>query len=351
MKVLLLSSFVLAIYGLGCDDNCDTCTDEHDIATISCDIAKTGCSIANSAGYTDEETEKVNKLLGDPPIQKITADECRQKCQYQADTEGTEDAPAPESPNEPKFCKYFRWEMGHEATAMKAAKPTTCSLQTVCPVSSDHCRTNCVSGQLGCNDKCEELTPCSLSTPTDWTHDKFHVICTDPNDVDGDVNIYSPEDITKIADGTICNTIRKCSEWVNEEPNLTPEDSPYYLKLAVECVKGTWTAREDAGSKTASDAMIGTGPIIEEQPCMAECLPLDLTDSKFGDQWWADLVCDQPLADGNMLVYGNSCILLCDNHLSKTIDCKYNEDVETAQGDKIWQDSHGTKLEAEDIKC
>jgi len=347
MKVLLLSSFVLAIYGLGCEDNCDTCTDEHDIATISCDVAKTGCSIANSAGYNNEtETEKVDNLLGEPKIETITADECRQKCQYQAETDGT-----PNAPDSAKFCNFFRWEMGHEATAMKAAKPTTCSLQTTCPVSSDHCRTNfCVSGQLGCSDNCEDLTPCTLSTPTVWTHDKFHVICTDPNDVDGDVNIYSEEDIKEIANGTICNTIRKCSEWVEDVDTPTPEDSAYYLKLAVECVNGKWATRDDAGSQAGSEAMIGDGTKIEEQECPAKCLELDLENADFSNQWWADLVCDHPL-EGTKLVEPNSCILLCDNHLSKTIDCKYNEDVETAQGDKIWQDSHGTKLEAEDIKC
>jgi len=344
MKVLILSSFVLAIYGLGCEENCDTCTDVHDIATISCDVAKTACTIANRDGYadTEEETAKVMKLLEDPPIVKITADECRQKCQEQADTEGTADAPAPESPDEPKFCKFFRWELGHEATAMKAMKPTTCSLQTTCPDSSSYCANyQCVSGQLGCNDNCDPLTPCTLASTTEWTHDKFHVICTDLNM--GDVNIYSKAG--EIANGTICNTIRKCSEWKDEEITAT---SPYYRKLAIECINGDWKPRADAGSQTESQAMIvdvGDDHKIEEQPCTATCEPLQLTVVT-GDQWWADLVCDHPLAEGNVLTVPNSCILLCDNHLFKTIDCKYTEN-----GDKTWQDADGNDLADKDIQC
>jgi len=329
MKVLLLpvlASFVLAVYGQGdtCTPNCDACDNVHDIATISCDSIRGPCTLAANDTYGAED---LTYLLGG--IEAITPDTCRKICQVQAENE--ENTPA-----SLRLCKFFHWEGGH------VNKKTTCSLQTTCGGPSSYCANfRCVTGQLGCDDNCDKLTPCSLTSKTEWTHDKFHVICTDQ--VVGDVNIYSDTDIGEIANGTICNTVRMCSKWV-EDDIPTPESSPYYRKLAVECINGEWKPREDAGSQTESAAMIQNEK-IEEQPCDATCEPLTLTVVT-SDQWWADLVCDHPLADGNVLTVPNSCILLCDNHLSKTIDCKYTEN-----GDKTWQDAERKDLEDEDIQC
>ena len=83
---------------------------------------------------------------------------------------------------------------------------------------------------------------------------------------------------------------------------------------------------------------------ITEQDCDAKCP--NLTLSTYLTQYWADLVCDNPLVE-HTLVEPNSCILLCDNHLKTTIDCEYDD-----QGIKAWRDQDGGEIEDEsDIAC
>jgi len=332
MKVFLLSVLAVYVQGELCKPNCDACKENPDIAKITWGKA-TDCSIEKGSAYADGED--VDYLLGDDTkIKEITADGCRKKCKEQMkDTE---------HPQESDYkCEYFHWQEAHEEGQTDKIT-TTCSLQTTCQPSG-YCESfDCVSGQLGCNAECETSLPCSL-TKTEWVHGNFHVICTDTTQDDGDVDIYSDDIVGKdIPDGTICNTIRKCSAWTDQDAE---DGTNYYRQLAVQCDgsadPATWKPREDTGDNALSTAMIESNT-IKEQVCTAACDPITITNS----QEWADLVCDNPLGDGNALEDGNSCILLCDNHLRMTIDCKY-----VVEGDKKWQDAHGVELTDADIKC
>jgi hypothetical protein len=90
--------------------------------------------------------------------------------------------------------------------------------------------------------------------------------------------------------------------------------------------------------------MVEGGTTIDEPACPTICKPLPLT--KYAEQDWADLICDSPLSVGNILEDGNSCILLCDNHLKMSIDCGF-----TGMGEKHWHDGHGALLDDEKIIC
>jgi len=333
MKVLLISFLALLPLGLAtvCDEHCDACDGDADIAKITC----TGSECEVESKLTDQDGAEVdmNYLINDPdnPIEDLTPEICREKCQEQSvNNDGTN-------------CKFFHWQEEHGQNTVKR-----CSLQTTCsPRSScDPIAKHCTSGQLGCSDDCQEMSPCSL-TQAAWSHDKFHVFCTDPRGAD--INIYV-DDVKdkKIANGTICQTVRKCSAWDGEERG----NNQYDRKLAVFCDgtnieqegKGTWTVMPDTGDQTLSQAMITDNPgTITEQECLATCE--DITLTTYVDQWWTDLICENPLVD-NVLHAPNHCVLLCDNHLEKTIDCEYD-----AEGDRKWRDQDGNELKETDIAC
>ena len=67
-----------------------------------------------------------------------------------------------------------------------------------------------MTGQIGCTDDGEpDPIPCSLTTPTEYNKDKFHVICIDMSGSVGEINIYNPDMIAVIPPGTVCITSRK----------------------------------------------------------------------------------------------------------------------------------------------
>jgi hypothetical protein len=312
-----------------CNPNCEACGDVHDIGTITC-TAVGPCTTTADPDAIPEGAEDtlLDYLLGEEAITDISADMCRLKCEEQATSE---------TDVMTKKCQFFHWIEAHEGL------PTTCSLQTTCPPDG-YCdeSKHCVSGELGCNEDCLKIKPCALSKST-WTHDLFHVICTDKEI--GDVSIYI-EDTIEVNDGTVCSTVRKCSEW-DANPG-----KPYNRKLAVYCEgteiadgHGTWMMMLETGSDEFSTNMLPdiTGKITE-QNCTASCDDLDLSNNP--DQYWADLICETPL-ENHVLKDPNSCILLCDNHLKTTIDCKYN-----SEGEKHWYDGEdGIISDANQIKC
>merc|ERR1711970_768760 len=309
MKVPLLSFLALLPLGLtiDCDEHCDACDGDADIAIITCTGKQ--CDVKLPDG--EDGDLDFGYLINDPEneIEDLTPEICRAKCQEQFDHEGDPD------------CVFFHWQEEHADSRKR------CSLQTTCPPRStcDPIAKHCTSGQLGCSDDCQEVSPCSLTQAT-WTHDKFHVFCTDPRG--HDINIYMDNvKDKKIANGTVCQTVRKCAEWneITEDVHAT-----YYRKLAVFCdatnivgEKGTWTVMPNTGNQTLSDAMISnTTGTITEQECLATCEDISL--STYEDQWWADLICENPLAE-DLLTEPNHCVLLCDNSLKKTIDCEYDD--------------------------
>jgi len=134
----------------------------------------------------------------------------------------------------------------------------------------------------------------------------------------------------------------KCAAW-NETDGTA--DATYYRKLAVFCdgTDGTWKAENNTGKADLTEAMIAESNKITEQPCGATCDPIIL--DAYQDQWWADLICQNPMED-KTLREPNSCVLLCDNHLKMTIDCEYD-----AEGEKEWRNADGEVLTGQDIKC
>merc|ERR1711936_3285 len=328
MKVLLLSFLALLPLGLTKVriEYCDACDGDADIGIITC--TESGCTVESKLNQTD-----LSYLTDDPdnPIEDLTPEMCRAKCQQQSEHEG-----------DGKECEFFHWQWQDHEQADKR-----CSLQTGCPPRStcDPIAKHCTSGQLGCSDDCQEVSPCSL-TKAKWTHDKFHVFCRDPQG--GDINIYMDDfNDENIAHGTVCQTVRKCAAW-----NETTEEKGYYRKLAVFCNgtaieqgKGSWTVMPDTGNQELSEAMITTTPgKITEQECLATCMDIQL--STYEGQWWTDLICENPLVD-NLLTEPNHCVLLCDNNFDKTIDCEFDD-----KGEKAWRDQTGKKLEDEsEIAC
>merc|ERR1719369_252733 len=228
MKVLLLTFLALLplSFATECDVHCDACDGDADIAVIKCKGKI--CDVTSKLNDTQGQEIDMN-YLNDPenPIEDLTPEICRAKCQEQSehgDGDGT------------KNCIFFHWQEDHEEDTEKK-----CSLQTTCPPRStcDPIAKHCTSGQLGCSDDCQEVSPCSL-TKAAWTHDKFHVFCRDPHGAD--INIYE-DDVKNIPDGTICETVRKCAAWAE----ISDDQASYYRKLAVFCngtniagEKGTW---------------------------------------------------------------------------------------------------------------
>jgi len=336
MKVLLLSFLALLPLGLAidCDEHCNACDGDADIAVITCTAES--CEVTSKIPDGQEGFLDMNYLKNNLTIEDLTPEICRAKCQEQSehgDGDGT------------KNCIFFHWQEAHVHNT-----EIRCSLQTECPPRStcDPITKHCTSGQLGCNDDCIKVRPCSLTKAT-WTHDKFHVFCTDPRG--HDINIYMDDfKDENIPDSTVCQTVRKCAAW-----NETSEDTgnnQYSRKLAVFCEgtnigedeKGTWTVMPNTGDQALSHAMITdeegtTTGTITEQECLATCKNINL--ETYLTQWWADLICENPLVD-NVLTPPNHCVLLCDNSLKKTIDCEYD-----VNGDKAWRDQDGTELKDE----
>jgi hypothetical protein len=321
MKVFFVLALSATVFAQECDPNCGACQDVHDIGIISCDSKKASCEVSEAATGNTGQIDLDYLVTG---LKELTPEVCRRKCEEQSlhDDENVQDE---------QKCKFFHWTKGH---------PTgkdTCSLQFTCEGPDGFCENDdCISGEVHCDENCQPASPCSLGK-TVWTHDKFHVTCVDKGAPGGDIDIY--EKAQDLAHGTVCSTVRKCSEW--EDPASVGND--YFRRLAVQCANGEWAAREDAGSEDKSTAMVADTNKITEQECEAICDPLEISDK---NQYWASLVCDTPLGEDHILTEPNSCILLCDNHFYKTIDCEYDR-----KGDKAWRNAAGDVLHDADIKC
>jgi len=334
MRVLVFCFLALLPLGFTkkCNEHCEACDGDADIAVIRC----TGKECTVESKLMDNQNQTINMDYLKEEIEDLTPEMCRGKCQEQS---------VHIQEGEDKNCEFFHWQENHGQPAEKK-----CSLQTTCPPRStcDPIAKHCTSGQLGCSDDCQSISPCSL-TKAAWKHDKFHVVCTDPHG--HDINIYMDEVKDKrITPGTVCQTVRKCAAWDEQGADTT---NSYYRKLAVFCDgtnivegedKGTWTEMPDTGSQEGSKAMISMAGTITEQECNSTCPDIQL--STYADQWWADLICETPLVS-NVLTPPNHCVLLCDNNLEKTIDCEYD-----AEGVKAWRDQEGNPLtDDSDIAC
>merc|ERR1712013_590869 len=137
----------------------------------------------------DNQNQTINMDYLKEEIEDLTPEMCRGKCQEQS---------VHIQEGEDKNCEFFHWQENHEEDPEKK-----CSLQTTCPPRST----------------CDPIAKAA------WNHDKFHVVCTDPRGYD--INIYM-DDVKdkKIANGTVCQTVRKCAAW-----NETSVEKGYSRKL------------------------------------------------------------------------------------------------------------------------
>ena len=145
-------------------------------------------------------------------------------------------------------------------------------------------------------------------------------------------------------------------------PAAADDTEDYWRRLAVHCnglqedEVGKWEAIAVTGDTGLSTALVENNNKIVEQECAEECG--DLALSHVHDDW-TDLVCDTPLEAGTeadegklILKDGNACVLLCDNHLSKVIECKFE-----ANGEKWWVNTRQDPFEwtksltDNDIRC
>jgi len=357
MKLLygtVISCFILAgVAGKDCDQFIDKCSSIGDLGNIECtqdppepQPTKTP---TDPPAPTDHPTEKPTEkpptefhfagetctgfpdgLTGTEEIEVMDFSTCRKLCR--------------QTPT----CEFYKFDYDH--TEGKAH----CYLQSECNgegvgdcLDPNYCR----SGQVDCYEDGTEIKPCELTTSTEYHPGEFHIICTD-EDL-GDINPYFGEEKASLTvhGDTICETVRMCDAW-NDQANV---NDVYWRKAAIKCnggkdegTPGEWIAMSNTGSKSASAEMIGTNEQLHEPKCGTRCEDLKLT--KFSEQYWADLICDPPLETPYILkdIEGrtDSCYLLCDNHLKMTIDCTF-----MGNGEKYWNNNHGTVLADDDVIC
>ena len=140
----------------------------------------------------------------------------------------------------------------------------------------------------------------------------------------------------------------RCSEWDTEGLEQT---SPYWRKLAIECTRfGTWDrlAGSDGSADDYVDVLNDRAAPTEPncKPLPVEILPGVLTEEG------ADFLCDNELTmneDGTHLeiVAPNTCVLLCDFHLSMSLECQISEEGET----KCYDEGDSNPTSADNIYC
>lgn len=327
LAVFLCSSFT-DVKALGCESELWPCSLVGDIAIITCAGAAPGDDPPDCESNSEDYTMEAG-------VKSIDADSCRDLCVKQKEAGGN--------------CAFYRWENKDDGQ---------CSLQTTCGAVDVTCDDphKCVSGEIGCSDSGEE--ECNLDAPTTWNHENFHWICFNG---EINVNIYDGAQIKGIPDGTFCKTTHKCSTWSDIDDNPTLQ---FWRKLGIFCDGGLWRALDDKGSendKTGSaeesrNSIKPTDPTdpnkgvsIIEPSCASKCESLRLNHVEDIDG--TEIFCDEPLENGDNLVNGNSCILICDNHWTMSISCEFTEKGDEHDGEKEWQDQNGELVTDDKVMC
>merc|ERR1711872_983770 len=270
--ILCLASTAFGQDNGDCVEKNDACGKKGVIATISCKPEDSGHFYLATDPSESTTTQSTPTTTTEAPpctvdkdgydyllegVEDMDKNICRKKCKIQAKNE-TETS---------KKCKFWRFEKTHDNVA-------ECSLQTDCGeyvVGDCQDPYYCNSGQLGCYPNGDPILPCTLTAPTDYVPNEFHIICTDEDA--GDINLYSAAVIDEPIPGdTVCHSIRMCAAWNEQDDD---EQKPYYRRAAIICdgKDKTWKPTNDTGSKDASNQMIGDGSKISEPTCATRCDP------------------------------------------------------------------------------
>ena len=148
-------------------------------------------------------------------------------------------------------------------------------------------------------------------------------------------------------DLNVC-VLHRCSEW---DSGNVDQSSDYWRKLAVECTRfGTWVrlAGADGSDEDYIDVLGNDDTAPPQEP---NCTPLPVEILKgVPDEDGADFLCDKELTEDGIhlqIVAPNTCVLLCDFHLSMNLDCRISDEGET----KCYDEGEETPTEPDNIYC
>ena len=147
--------------------------------------------------------------------------------------------------------------------------------------------------------------------------------------------------------------IFRCSEW--DSGSLDQNSDEYWRKLAIECTRfGNWARLTGAdGADEDYDEVLNGSIESPEAPSEPNCKPLPIEILPgVRDEEGADFLCDNDLELNEAgthleIVAPNTCVLLCDFHLSMSLDCRIDEAGET----KCYDDGDDDPTDPSNIYC
>jgi len=321
MTMLLSVIFFLLASTLAQDDPCPanpnspSCDDPVDqtICQLTCNRASEECTF-DEAKCGTIGVDVTNEVYPD-----MFSARCKAICVESRDSESAQDV-----------CRFYK--------VSDFGKEVVCSLMddTQCTATGP-CGSHCVSEDIGCKDT-PIPGPKDCPAAFEYTDSAFHFGCDH-------CNPYSDETCEQ---GNKCFTTERCSEWDAEGVDPT---STYWRKLAIECTRfGTWARLAGSGGSDEDYGDIlteGAAPTEPNcKPLPVEILPGVLTEEG------ADFLCDNEptlnAAETHLeIVAPNTCVLLCDFHLSMSLDCQISKDGET----KCYDEGDPNPTSADNIYC
>merc|ERR1719500_1425745 len=320
MTMLLSVIFCLLASTLAQDDcpanaNSPSCADpvEETICQLSCDRDSGVCTQADEA-----KCSQIGIDVGTETYPDMYPTRCKEICEASRDA-GSEEV-----------CRFYKLS--------DFGKTVVCSLMNdeQCTATGP-CGSHCVSGDVGCKDT-PIPGPQDCPAAFEYTDSAFHFGCDHCN----------PYSDATCEEGNTCFTTERCSEW---EAAGIEEGSQYWRKLAIECSRfGTWVRLAGAGGSDEDYADILNGDAAPTEPnCKPkpiEILPGVLTEEG------ADFLCDNEPTWNEAgthleIVAPNTCVLLCDFHLSMSLECQFSDDGET----ECFDEGEDIPTSAENIYC
>ena len=128
-------------------------------------------------------------------------------------------------------------------------------------------------------------------------------------------------------------------------------NSQYYRKLAIECTRfGTWARLAGSGGSDEDYVDVLNGDAAPNEP-NCKPLPVEILPGVL-DEEGADFLCDnEPTLNEAKthleIVAPNTCVLLCDFHLSMSLECLISKEGET----ECFDDGDSIPTSADNIYC
>jgi len=297
--------------------NSPSCDDpaEQTICQLTCNRGSGVCE------FDEDKCGQIGVDVTSETYPDMYSTRCKSICE-----ESRDNAESPE-----KVCRFYK--------VSDFGKEVVCSLMddSQCQATGP-CGSHCVSEDVGCK---ETPIPGPQDCPAsfEYTGSAFHFGCDK-------CNPYSEETCEQ---GNKCFTIERCSEWDVEGMDST---SPYYRKLAIECTRfGTWARLAGSGGSDEDYEDVLNGTFAPNEP-NCKPLPLEILPG-VRDEEGADFLCDnEPTLNeaGTHLeiVAPNTCVLLCDFHLSMNLVCLISEEEGETE---CFDDGDTIPTSANDIYC